>query len=146
MSGQEIRDLLLDNSIVLADLAKKLGTSPQALNSKLNAKNISVEFVEDISKAINKNVYDLNHKKTTKQINHSEINIEDIIYQKGTCPIESENGADFGDIYPSTWSKLNYKQNQIQYASFKKETIIEFKTVLNYLEKITSSKNKDGDF
>lgn len=76
MSGQEIRDLLLDNDIVLADLAKKLGISPQALNSKLNAKNISVEFVEDISKAINKNVYNLDHKKSIKKPNPTELNIE----------------------------------------------------------------------
>lgn len=75
-----------------------------------------------------------------------KIVFEDIIHQVGSCPIESRNGSDFGDIYPSTWTKLNYNHNLIQYASFKKEMLNELNLILNYLEKITSAKNKDGDF
>lgn len=72
--------------------------------------------------------------------------IDDLIHQKGTCPVESETGSDFGDIYPSTWSKTNYKINRIQYAEFKKQTYEELKYVISTLEKITSAKNNDGDF
>lgn len=62
------------------------------------------------------------------------------------CPIESESGSDFGDNYPSTWSKTNYKINQIQYSEFKKQAYNELKFVISTLEKITSAKNNDGDF
>lgn len=70
----------------------------------------------------------------------------DIVYQKGLCPLEAESGSDFGDTYPSKWSKINHKINQNQYAEFKKEALKEFNFILNYLEHITSTKNKDGDF
>ncbi len=72
--------------------------------------------------------------------------IDDIIHQKGTCPLEAETGSDFGDIYPRTWSKINEKINQNQYTEFKKQTLIEINYVLSNLEKITSTKNNDGDF
>ena len=75
-----------------------------------------------------------------------KIVIDDIVHQKGLCPVESESGSDFGDLYPSTWSKTNAKINQTQYAEFKKQTMNEFNYVIQSLQKITSAKNNDGDF
>ena len=71
MDGSKLRELLKDEDIILADLAKSLNMSPQAFNSKLNAKKLSLEFVNSVSKAINKNVYELSKQESTR-LNASE--------------------------------------------------------------------------
>ena len=43
--------------VTYADIATKLKISPQALNSKLNGKDLKLSFVQDIADAINKPIY-----------------------------------------------------------------------------------------
>lgn len=52
MSGKELRDKLIKDGVVFVDLAKALSMSPQALNSKFNAKSVAVDFVESINKIV----------------------------------------------------------------------------------------------
>lgn len=56
MKGEEVRKKLLDNGFVLKQIAETLNMSPQAFNSKLNTKNVTLDTLNDIAKAINKNV------------------------------------------------------------------------------------------
>ncbi len=52
MSGKDYKEKLLEDGVVLADLARGLGVSPQALNSKFNAKKLSLEFIEQVNKIV----------------------------------------------------------------------------------------------
>ena len=53
MTGEELRLILKDADINLADLAGKLNKSPQSLNQALNAADIKSGLIEQISDAIN---------------------------------------------------------------------------------------------
>jgi transcriptional regulator with XRE-family HTH domain len=48
MTGEEVRKILLENNVILSDLAIKLGITPQTLNSRFNARNFKEEYVSDI--------------------------------------------------------------------------------------------------
>lgn len=48
MTGKEVRETLLNNGIVLSELADKLGISAQTLNSRLNAKSFKMEYLNEI--------------------------------------------------------------------------------------------------
>ena len=56
MSGEEVRVILLSNGFVLKDIASKLGISPQAFNSRLSAKEIKLDTLNEICKTINKSL------------------------------------------------------------------------------------------
>ena len=56
MRGEEVRKKLLDGGYKLKLIAESLNISPQAFNSKLNTKNVTLDTFNDISKAINKSV------------------------------------------------------------------------------------------
>lgn len=49
MTGKEVREALLANGIILADLASSLGISAQTLNSRLNAKYFKSEYMDEIA-------------------------------------------------------------------------------------------------
>lgn len=49
MTGKDVREMLLNNGVVLTDLAKKLGITAQTLNSRLNAKYFKDEYLNEIS-------------------------------------------------------------------------------------------------
>lgn len=49
MTGKEVREVLLNNGVVLADLASSLGITAQTLNSRLNAKYFKDDYLNDIS-------------------------------------------------------------------------------------------------
>lgn len=49
MTGKEVREVLLNNGVVLADLANSLGITAQTLNSRLNAKYFKDDYLNDIS-------------------------------------------------------------------------------------------------
>jgi len=57
MTGDYVRNALLNNGYVLADVANEMGITPQDLNSKLKTNDIKVGVLEKIAEAINKNVY-----------------------------------------------------------------------------------------
>lgn len=62
MSGEELRTKLQSHNVVMADLASRLGMSPQALHSKLNGQEISVSFLLSVADAANINVYEFINK------------------------------------------------------------------------------------
>ena len=49
MTGKDVREMLLNNGVVLTDLAKKLGITAQTLNSRLNAKYFKDEYLNERS-------------------------------------------------------------------------------------------------
>ena len=52
MTGEELKKTIIDSGYLLVDIANKLGMTAQALNSKLKAKSIRVEFVNKIQEII----------------------------------------------------------------------------------------------
>lgn len=55
--------------ISMTHLANQLGISKQSLNSKLAAKDIGIGFLQDISMAVNRNIYELMGKVKTDESN-----------------------------------------------------------------------------
>lgn len=53
MTGKEVREVLLNNGVVLSDLANSLGITAQTLNSRLNAKYFKDEYLKEISRLLN---------------------------------------------------------------------------------------------
>lgn len=56
MSGEELDKKLKDAGYVLADVARLLGVPPQSLNQTLNAKDVKSGFLEDLCKALGKDM------------------------------------------------------------------------------------------
>lgn len=96
MTGVELRQRLETEKVVLADLARGLSISPQALNSKLNAKSLSVEFVNDV----NRIVYSKGNEKAEVSIKHS-VPYYDIDATAGNVTIFSEDGSEYVKDYIS---------------------------------------------
>lgn len=57
MTGEYVKNKLKNSGYVLDDVARGLNITPQNLQSKLRSSDIKVGVLEDIAKAINKNVY-----------------------------------------------------------------------------------------
>lgn len=57
MTGEHLREKLNNQPIRLVDIAKKLKISPQSLENRLKAKDVKINFIVELSKAINKSVY-----------------------------------------------------------------------------------------
>lgn len=53
MTGEKVRDILQAHKVKPADLARLIGTLPQNVNSKLNAKDVASSFIEDILRVTN---------------------------------------------------------------------------------------------
>lgn len=51
MKGEILKKRLKDKGISLVELAEKMGISPQALNSRLNAKDITLSSIDEIQNA-----------------------------------------------------------------------------------------------
>lgn len=49
---RRIKKIIVDRGYKLADLAKDLGISPQALNRRLSVKYVKIDFVKDIEAAL----------------------------------------------------------------------------------------------
>lgn len=52
LNGELLKERLKDKGISLSKLSEKLNLSPQALNSRLNAKDLGINFINDIQNAI----------------------------------------------------------------------------------------------
>lgn len=57
MNGKEVKNKLMDSGYILADVAKSMDITPQALNSLLQASDIKTGVLENIAASINKNIY-----------------------------------------------------------------------------------------
>jgi phage repressor protein C with HTH and peptisase S24 domain len=57
MTGTEAKKRITDAGYTLADVANTLNLTPQTLQSRLNSKDLKLEFLRDVAKAINKNLY-----------------------------------------------------------------------------------------
>ena len=53
MTGEEIKNIIKSRGMNLAMVAKHLGTSPQNLNNRLNAKSVKIDFLQSIMDVIN---------------------------------------------------------------------------------------------
>ena len=53
MTGAEIKNIIKSRGMTLATVAKHLGTSPQNLNNRLNAKSVKIDFLQSIMDVIN---------------------------------------------------------------------------------------------
>lgn len=71
MNGKDLKIKLKKFGIELKDLSQKLEITPQTLNSRLQADDLKVSFVKDISKAINKSLYSLIEDET-------DVNLEEV--------------------------------------------------------------------
>lgn len=52
MTGNDLRKKLLAEGVILTDVAKKLGMSQQAFSSRLNVKNLKVDFIQQVEEAV----------------------------------------------------------------------------------------------
>ncbi len=59
MTGEQLKEKLFKWGFTLADVAEKMAMSPQALQSKLDTKDVKVSFVIAIATAIKKSIYDV---------------------------------------------------------------------------------------
>lgn len=57
MTGKDIRRRIEKIGVPYNEVAERLGISPQALNSRLNAADVKVTFLEEVARAINKPLY-----------------------------------------------------------------------------------------
>lgn len=64
MTGENLKQILLDKGYKLADLAKALDISPQALNGRLSVKAVKLDFIKEIEDALNINITDDNNRNS----------------------------------------------------------------------------------
>lgn len=57
MTGQELKQILRDSGVNLAQLAEKLNITPQGLNSRFLVKSVKLEYLEEINAALGKNIF-----------------------------------------------------------------------------------------
>jgi transcriptional regulator with XRE-family HTH domain len=57
MNGNILKEKLQSIDIQFVDLSRKLNISPQSLQSRLKSKDISISFLVEICKAVNKSLY-----------------------------------------------------------------------------------------
>ncbi len=57
MTGIEVRYKLKESGISFANISLQLGISQQGLQNRLRAKDVKLDFLQSLAKAINKNIY-----------------------------------------------------------------------------------------
>lgn len=57
MEGTEVRKILAQNKVNLAWLSERLGISPQAMQSRLNARNVKRVFLLEITNELNQDLF-----------------------------------------------------------------------------------------
>ena len=57
MTGNELKEKILDSGYSLVDIANKLGITPQALNSRLYAKSVKLDFIQQVNNVIGKTAF-----------------------------------------------------------------------------------------
>ncbi len=67
MTGKEARYVLRQRRVSLVDLASRLGISPQALSSRLNAETFSHSRQVEINKVMGEDIFDVSAPLTERQ-------------------------------------------------------------------------------
>lgn len=67
ITGKEARYILRKNRINQADLAAKLGITPQSLNSRLNVEEFTYSRQLEINNVLQQNIFDLDQPMTDRQ-------------------------------------------------------------------------------
>lgn len=98
MKGIQVKEKLLNNGYVLAEVAKNMGIIPQNLQSLLAAEDIKTGVLETIAKAISKSVYFF-----------YEDNSEEILEEKRS----NEDVGKLIDVIHNQSTQLNESQKQI---------------------------------
>lgn len=57
MEGTDVRKILAQNKVNLAWLSERLGISPQAMQSRLNARNVKRVFLLEITNELNQDLF-----------------------------------------------------------------------------------------
>jgi phage repressor protein C with HTH and peptisase S24 domain len=57
MTGLDAKERIAEAGYTLADVANKLKISPQTLNSRLHSKDLKLDFLRELARAINKSLY-----------------------------------------------------------------------------------------
>lgn len=60
MTGDEVREILKNNGIVLSELAEKIGLSNQALSNRLGVKYFKPEYMAQINEVLGRDLFGLN--------------------------------------------------------------------------------------
>lgn len=69
MTGEQVKQILKQNSFELSDIATKLGIPAQNLHSLLKTSDMKIGQLEQIAKAINKSVYFFLYYKYQRDMN-----------------------------------------------------------------------------
>ena len=70
MTGKEARYVLRQRRVSLVDLASRLGISPQALSSRLNAETFSHSRQVEINKVMGEDIFDVSAPLTDRHVSY----------------------------------------------------------------------------
>ncbi|MCC8089139.1 MAG: hypothetical protein LIO79_07740 [Rikenellaceae bacterium] len=116
MKGIQVKEKLLKNGYVLADVAKNMGIIPQNLQSLLAAEDIKTGVLETIAKAISKSVYFF----------YEDTN-EEIVEEKRP----NEDVGKLIDVIHNQSSQLNESQKQISKSQEQIDRLLSLLEVAN---------------
>lgn len=74
MSGEEVRKALKERQINLAWLSKQLNITPQALNTRLNAKDFKQAYILEITNVLKSNIFEFSESSTMQPIVKISVN------------------------------------------------------------------------
>lgn len=116
MKGIQVKEKLLKNGYVLADVAKNMGIIPQNLQSLLAAEDIKTGVLETIAKAISKSVYFF----------YDDTN-EEIVEEKRS----NEDVGKLIDVIHNQSSQLNESQKQVSKSQEQIDRLLSLLEVAN---------------
>lgn len=126
MEGETLKTKIKEAGYELVTVAKKLSISPQALQNKLNARDVKVSFLQEIAKSINKSVYYLlDEMPPPAQSKHLIPLYNEVASIGGTEMIADSSAAystveyiDAGDLFPSATAAIrHYGSSMVEYPS-----------------------------
>ncbi len=72
MNGQELKDILKNEGFKMAEVARRIGITPQSLESKFKTQSVKHEFIEEVARAINRDAdYILSRARAASASNNS---------------------------------------------------------------------------
>lgn len=87
MDGTKLRERLITEGYPIAEIASKMGSYEQKLNSKFQARDLGINFLLELAKATNKNLWELVQWGTdTTDIE----NIEGLLMEESTPYMNSD--------------------------------------------------------
>ncbi len=94
MSGEEVRELLISSGFILKDIAKTIGVSPQTLDGRLRAKNMSINTLTEIENAINRPNFFKNTTVIETSLNENIDLLLDIMSKQANSLIKKDEQMD----------------------------------------------------